>query len=160
MDINYSTVIDNFLNNKQLVSSVYYRIFLILIGISLIPNRDKEYITTQEILNKYQTAITDVDGLTIADVPDYAENNHWMILLQIDKKTYGEDREELMQRLDANNIQTRPAWDPIYLQKPYRDCQSYKVERAEALVDNSLCLPSSTNLSNQDLNKVIDILNG
>ena len=55
MDINYSTLIDNFLNNKQLVSSVYYRIFLILIGISLIPNRDKEYITTQEILNKYNT---------------------------------------------------------------------------------------------------------
>ena len=55
MDINYSTLIDNFLNNKQLVSSVYYRIFLILIGISLIPNRDKEYITTQEILIKYNT---------------------------------------------------------------------------------------------------------
>ena len=55
MDINYSTLIDNFLNNKQLVSSVYYRIFLILIGISLIPNRDKEYITTQEILHKYNT---------------------------------------------------------------------------------------------------------
>ena len=113
----------------------------------------------REILNKYQTAINDVDGLTIADVPGYAENNRWMILLQIDKKTYGEDREELMQRLDANNIQTRPAWAPIHLQKPYQSCQTYRIEQAEELVENSLCLPSSTNLSDEDLANVIAQLN-
>ena len=114
----------------------------------------------QEILNKYQTAINDVDGLTIADVPGYAENNHWMILLQIDKKTYGEDREKLMHRLDLNNVQTRPAWAPIHMQKPYRNCQTYRIDRAEELVLISLCLPSSTNLSDKNLNKVIAHLNG
>ena len=111
------------------------------------------------IFQQYQTTLNDVDGLTIADVPDYAENNCWMILLQIDKKTYGEDREELMQRLDANNIQTRPAWAPIHLQKPYQSCQTYRVEQAEELVENSLCLPSSTNLSDEDLDNVIAQLN-
>jgi aminotransferase in exopolysaccharide biosynthesis len=110
--------------------------------------------------NKYQTAINDIDGLAITDVPGYAENNRWMILLQIDKKTYGEDREELMQRLlDANNIQTRPAWALIHLQKPYQNCQTYRVEQAEELVENSLCLPSSTNLSDEDLANVIAQLN-
>jgi aminotransferase in exopolysaccharide biosynthesis len=112
------------------------------------------------IFQQYQTTLNDVDGLTIADVPDYAENNRWMILLQIDKKTYGEDKEELMQRLDANNIQTRPAWAPIHMQKPYRNCQTYRIDRAEELVLISLCLPSSTNLSDKDLNKVIAHLNG
>ena len=112
------------------------------------------------IFQQYQTTLSDVDGLTIADVPGYAENNRWMILLQIDKKTYGEDREELMQRLDANNIQTRPAWTPIHLQKPYQGCQTYNVEKAEELVGISLCLPSSTNLSDEDLNNVIAHLNG
>ncbi len=111
------------------------------------------------IFQQYQTTLNDVDGLTIADVPGYAENNRWMILLQIDKKTYGEDREELMQRLDANNIQTRPAWAPIHLQKPYQSCQTYRVEQAEELVENSLCLPSSTNLSDEDLDNVIAQLN-
>jgi aminotransferase in exopolysaccharide biosynthesis len=114
----------------------------------------------REISYKYQTAINEVDGLTIADVPSYAENNHWMIMVQIDKKTYGEDREELMQRLNANNIQTRPAWAPIHLQKPYQSCQTYRVEKAEELVENSLCLPSSTNLSDENLNKVIAQLSG
>ena len=114
----------------------------------------------REIFNKYQTAINQVDGLTVADVPKYAKNNHWMILLQIDKNIYGDGREKLMHRLGAKNIQTRPAWFPIHLQKPYQHCQNYQIKRTEELVEMSLCLPSSTHLSNDDLDKVIGHLNG
>ena len=113
----------------------------------------------REIFQQYQTTLNDVDGLTIADVPGYAENNRWMILLQIDKKTYGEDREEIMQRLDVNDIQARPAWAPIHMQKPYRNCQTYRIDRAEELVLISLCLQSSTKLNDSDLFKVIANLN-
>jgi perosamine synthetase len=51
-------------------------------------------------------------------------------------------------------------WALNHLQKPYKDCQSYKIERAEALVNSSLCLPSSTSLGEGEIQKVIDILNG
>ena len=81
-----------------------------------------------------------------------------MNLLQIDSEVYGENREMLMQRLEENGIEARPVWALNHLQKTYKDYQSYKIERAEELVNNSLCLPSSTNLNNQDLNKVIDLL--
>ena len=113
-----------------------------------------------EISHQYQNALKGVDGLSIADVPNYADNNHWMNVLQIDNAVYGEDRDSIMQRLEKNRIQTRPVWALNHLQKPYKDCQSYKIEQAEELVNNSLCLPSSTNLSDEDLNKVIDILGG
>ena len=93
-------------------------------------------------------------------MPDYADNNHWMNLLQIDKKVYGEDRERLMERLEENGIQSRPVWKLNHEQKPYKDCQNYKVEKAEKLVENSLCLPSSSNLSNENLNNIVSILNG
>ena len=113
-----------------------------------------------EISHQYQNALNGVDGLSIADVPNYADNNHWMNVLQIDNAVYGEDRDSIMQRLEKNRIQTRPVWALNHLQKPYKDCQSYKIEQAEELVNNSLCLPSSTNLSDEDLNKIIDILGG
>jgi aminotransferase in exopolysaccharide biosynthesis len=113
-----------------------------------------------EISHQYQNALKGVDGLSIADVPNYADNNHWMNVLQIDNAVYDEDRDSIMQRLEKNRIQTRPVWALNHLQKPYKDCQSYKIEKAEELVNNSLCLPSSTNLSDEDLNKVIDILGG
>ena len=85
----------------------------------------------------------------IADIPGYAENNCWMVLLQIDKEVYGENRESLMQRLKGNGIQTRPVWALNHLQKPYRNCQTYYIENAKKMVEISLCIPSSTNLSSK-----------
>ena len=114
----------------------------------------------REIFQQYQITLNDVEGLSISNVPDYADNNHWMNMLQIDSKTYGADREELMARLEINGIQTRPVWVLNHIQKPYQQYQSYKVEKAGKLANNSLCLPSSTNLTDEELNNVIIQING
>ena len=114
----------------------------------------------QDIFNQYRTAFSKIAGLNLAGVPDYADNNYWMNLLQIDSETFGEERESLMQKLKENNIQTRPVWELNHLQKPYRNCQKYRIEKAVELVGNSLCIPSSTNLSEKDIYSVIACLNG
>jgi len=114
----------------------------------------------KEIYNFYQSTIENIEGLSLSKVPDYADSNHWLNLLQIDNKVYNEDREVLMKRLEENDIQTRPVWKLNHEQKPYKDCQYYKIEKAEKLVKNSLCLPSSSNLSNENLNKIVSVLNG
>lgn len=114
----------------------------------------------REIYRQYRAALKDTDGLSIADVPDYADNNHWMTILQINTTVYGEDREALMQRLKKNDIDTRPVWALNHTQKPYKNCQSYRIEQAERLVIDSLCVPSSTNLSDEDIQVVISKLNG
>ncbi|NQU88806.1 MAG: LegC family aminotransferase [Mariniphaga sp.] len=114
----------------------------------------------KEIYDFYQSTIENIAGLSLSKVPDYAHNNHWLNLLQIDSKVYNEDREVLMKRLEENGIQTRPVWKLNHEQKPYKGCQYYKVEKAKKLVDNSLCLPSSSNLSNENLNKIVSVLNG
>ena len=114
----------------------------------------------KEIYDFYQTELEGIDGLSISIVPEYADNNHWLNLLKIDTNVYGEDRESLMQRLEENGIQTRPVWKLNHEQKPYKDCQYYKIEKAKKLVKDSLCLPSSSNLSNENLNKIVSVLNG
>ena len=114
----------------------------------------------KELFDYYRSAIDNIEGLSISKVPEYADNNHWLNLLQIDSDIYGEDREKLMIRLEENSIQTRPVWALNHEQKPYEDCQYYKIENAKKLVTNSLCLPSSSNLSNENLNKIVSVLNG
>jgi len=109
----------------------------------------------REIFHHYQTAVLDIEGLTIAIVPDYADNNHWMNLLQIDSEIYGEDREAIMERMKQGAIQTRPVWALNHLQKPYRRCQAYKIEKAKELVNKSLCLPSSSQLTDIEIDSVI-----
>ena len=114
----------------------------------------------KEIYDLYHLTIKNIDGLSLSKVPDYADNNHWLNLLQIDNKVYNEDREVLMKRLEENGIQTRPVWKMNHEQKPYKDYQHFKVNKARELVKNSLCLPSSSNLSNENLNKIVSVLNG
>ena len=110
----------------------------------------------KEIYHFYQTELEGVGGLSISKSPDYADNNHWMNLLQIDAGIYSNDREELMKRLEENGIQTRPVWKLNHDQKPYKDCQYYKIETAKGLVAKSLCLPSSSNLRNEDISRIVN----
>ena len=107
----------------------------------------------------YKEKINRIPGLHLAEPPDYAENNHWMYDLQIDKDIYGKDREELMQYLSKKGIQTRPVWYLNHLQKPYKDCQNYKIEKAIELWEKTLNIPCSVNLSNESINKVLETLN-
>jgi len=112
----------------------------------------------RDIYKNYMNKIKNIDGLSIINTPSYAKNNHWLTLLQIESKVYGENREKLMERLEKKGIQTRPVWTLNHLQKPYKDCQSYKIETAPELIKNSLCLPSSVNLSKSDINRIYEAL--
>lgn len=112
----------------------------------------------REIYSTYQIAFENIVGLNLASVPDYADNNHWMNLLQIDSEIYSEDREALMNRFEENSIQTRPVWGLNHQQKPYRDCQNYRIELANKLVYNSLCIPSSVNIRNSQIQYILKTL--
>lgn len=87
-------------------------------------------------------------------MPDYANNNYWMYALQIDKEIYGKNREELMLFLSENDIQARPIWYLNHLQKPYKNCQSYKIEKAYELLEKTLNIPCSVNLTRQLIDQV------
>ena len=106
----------------------------------------------------YKNVIDKIRGLHLAETPDYAENNYWMYSLQIDKKIYGKDREELMQYLSDNKIQSRPVWFLNHLQKPYKDSQCYRIENAFDLLEITLNIPCSINLKEGDIKEVLEVL--
>ena len=112
----------------------------------------------REVFKTYKENLDEMDGLKISNVPKYADNNHWMTILKIDEKLFGKDREGVMETFSENGIQTRPAWAPIHNQKPYKGYPCYKIEKTEELVKKSLCLPSSTNIKNSEIDKVISVL--
>ncbi len=103
----------------------------------------------------YKERINEIPGLHLAETPDYAENNHWMYSLQIDKDKYGKDREKLMQYFSEKGIQTRPVWHLNHLQNTYKDCQTYKIENANELWEKTLNIPCSVNISLYEIERVI-----
>jgi len=93
-------------------------------------------------------------------VPYYANNNHWFNVVQVDSSVYGKDRESLMELLEKNEIQTRPVWALNHLQKPFRGSQTYAIDNANKQLDYSLCFPSSTNLTKDEIDIILALLNG
>ena len=129
------------------------------LGVAQLEQLDGFLNCKKEIHRHYKNGVEIVNGLTLAEVPDYANNNHWLNILQIDDQVYGVDRETLMARLEKNGIQSRPVWHLNHLQKPYKGYYSFQINNAQKLVNNSLCLPSSTNLPDNEIDQIISILN-
>ena len=128
------------------------------LGVAQLEQLSKFIKRKKEIYCQYVQEIEHISGLTIATVPNYADNNHWLNILQIDK-IYGSTAEMLLNRLNEIGIQARPVWRLNHLQRPYRNCQFHIIEKAEDLVNHSLCLPSSTKLSNSEIETIIQTLN-
>lgn len=81
-----------------------------------------------------------------------------MYALQIDKEVYGKDKNQLIAHLAENGIQTRSLWYLNHMQKPYKDCQTYKIEKAFDMWEKTLSIPCSVSLDMDDLYYVIRVL--
>jgi dTDP-4-amino-4,6-dideoxygalactose transaminase len=106
----------------------------------------------------YRREIDSIPGLHLAEVPAYASSNYWYYCLQIDERKYGMGREKLMAHLSEQGIQTRPIWQLNHLQKPYRYCQHYKIDKARNMLAKTLNIPCSVNISRSELEHVITML--
>lgn len=123
-------------------------------------DRLEEFINTKsENYNLYKEAIENIEGLTLVPFRSDTRANHWFYSVIVDKEKYGIDRDELLIKLNNNNIQTRPLWGLIHKQKPYIEDQGYRIERAYFYEKNLINVPCSSNLDEESVYKVIESLN-
>ncbi len=108
--------------------------------------------------NLYKESIEKVDGLILLPFREDTRSNYWFYSIIVDKEKYGLDRDELLRKLNDNNIQTRPLWGLIHKQKPYLNNQGYKLEKAEFYEQNLINVPCSSNLNKEDVEVVIELL--
>ena len=120
------------------------------VGVAQLEHLSEFIVTKKENYNSYKKTIENIVGLHLADVPPYANNNCWMYALQVDRKDYGESKETLIERLASDGIEVRPLWYLNHLQKPYRNYQTYKIEKAYRMYDKTTMLPCSVSLTSGD----------
>jgi aminotransferase in exopolysaccharide biosynthesis len=108
--------------------------------------------------NLYKEAIEKIEGLTLLTFRPDTRANHWFYSVIVDKEKYGIDRDELLRKLNDNNIQTRPLWRLIHKQEPYLENQGYKIEKAYYYDKNLINVPCSSNLTEEDVEVVIENL--
>jgi perosamine synthetase len=106
----------------------------------------------------YRDGINDIEGLHIAQQPDYADNNSWMVPLQIDRKRYGRGKDELIRLFRKEDVEVRPLWYLNHLQKPYKHAQAYKIETAYRMLDVTLNLPCGAGLNKNEISHIMRLL--
>ena len=116
---------------------------------------DKHVALRRENHQFYQELFKDVEGVTVFKEPseDYF-SNHWLSCVLIDKSVTGFSREDLSLQLEKENIESRPLWKPMHLQPVFKDCLYFGMQVTENLFEKGLCLPSGSNLTNDDRKRI------
>lgn len=109
--------------------------------------------------NFYQDLMKDIDGVTFLTEADGVFSNRWLTTILIDfRKTGGITREDLRLALEADNIEARPLWKPMHLQPVFAGCPVFVNGVSEKLFEQGLCLPSGSNLTEEDQNRISAVI--
>jgi dTDP-4-amino-4,6-dideoxygalactose transaminase len=82
--------------------------------------------------------------------------NRWLTCILVDPlKTGGKTREDIRIDLEKENIECRPLWKPMHLQPIFEKYPFYGDGTSQKLFEQGLCLPSGSNLTESDLERVL-----
>lgn len=104
----------------------------------------------------YQQALGNLPGIEFMPEAAYGRATRWLTCLTIDPDAFGADREQVRLALAEEQIEARPVWKPLHLQPVFAECDRVGGAIAEDLFKHGLCLPSGSNLTTEDLHRVID----
>ena len=86
-------------------------------------------------------------------------SNYWLTAITVNPDlTEGVTREDIRHAMTEENIEARPLWKPLHIQPIFENKPAYTNGVSEILFDRGLCLPSGSNLTDVELNRVLDTL--
>jgi pyridoxal phosphate-dependent aminotransferase EpsN len=106
----------------------------------------------------YARALAGVPGIEFMPEAPWGRHSRWLTTLTIDPAQFGADREEVRVALERENIEARPVWKPMHLQPVFAVFKRRGGRVAEELFEKGLCLPSGSNLTPDDLARVVDVM--
>ena len=122
---------------------------------------DDRVASRRKIFDRYQKALGGLYGIDFMPEAEYSHTNRWLSTLTIDPLVTGVSRTEIIDALEIENIEARPVWKPMHLQPLYREYDYISrdgVDISGRLFEQGLCLPSGSDLSVSDQDRVIDII--
>lgn len=108
----------------------------------------------------YVDLFKDIPGVSVFSVhnEDYS-SNYWLSALVVEPQmTNGIDREVVRLALEAENIESRPLWKPLHLQPVFEHYPYYGSNVAATLFEKGLCLPSGSNLTEDDRGRISSVI--
>jgi perosamine synthetase len=124
-----------------------------------IERRDAIVDRRRGIFDTYRSGLAGVPGIGFQPVAEWAVPAPWLFCITVDPHAYGRTRDDLVDRLHAEGIETRPFFIPLNTLPPFREgalCRGDAVPVAAALGESGLNLPTFGGLTDENQARVID----
>ncbi|MCS0826122.1 aminotransferase class I/II-fold pyridoxal phosphate-dependent enzyme [Cytobacillus firmus] len=123
---------------------------------------DERVIARRSIFSQYYKELSHLPGLHFMPELKNTFSNRWLTALTIDEQAAGVSSSTLLGALTDENIEARPVWKPLHLQPLFKDVQyySHKIDQSvsDELFLSGICLPSGSNLSEEELLRVTECI--
>jgi pyridoxal phosphate-dependent aminotransferase EpsN len=135
-----------------------YRLSNVLAGIvrgqlEVLPLRVEQ---RRNIAFRYRDALAAIPGFELMPQAPYGIHTNWLSCFLIDEGPFGLNQAQLIKYLDSQQIETRPVWKPMHTQPLYSGYECIGGAVAEEINCRGICLPSSSSLSGEDQDYVIE----
>ena len=113
----------------------------------------------REVFERYQNALGHIEGLIFLNEPEGYFSNRWLTTVLFDEKFWPSGTNEKIRLvLEAQQIESRPLWKPLHQQPVFENAKCYLNGVSDKLYATGLCLPSGSNLTEDNQKRVIDII--
>lgn len=109
------------------------------------------------VYNRYYDKMKNLNGVSFVDEPAGYFSNRWLTTILIDPAS-GITREILRLAFEQDNIESRPLWKPMHMQPIFADAPFYGDGTSERLFRDGLCLPSGSNLTDADFERIFKVI--
>ena len=110
----------------------------------------------REVFELYREGLKDVPGLSWMPEASYGQSTRWLTVMEIEADEFGATPEEVRRELEARDIESRPVWKPLHMQPLFRACRSVGGAVSERLFQRGLCLPSGSQMTERDVERVVE----
>lgn len=134
-----------------------YRMSNVLAGIGRgqLKILDRRIEKKKYIFDFYKRELNDLEGVEFMPVNDWNKPNYWLSAMLLTGKVRPID---VMEALEAENIESRPVWKPMHMQPFFERYDYIGGEVAQKLFESGVCLPSDTKMKDEDLERVVEII--
>jgi len=109
----------------------------------------------REMHQFYKNLFYSKEGVTVFEEPSETYySNHWLSCIVVDSSKTGFTAQDIVSVLAKDNIESRPLWKPMHLQPVFKNAPYYGDTVAENLFENGICLPSGSNLSKAEKQRI------
>lgn len=145
-----------FIHYEHLEYGYNYRMSNVLaaIGVGQMEVIEDRILKKREIFEWYKKFLSDIKEITFMPELEKSRGNRWLTAMLFEKTDYN----KIMKALEEINVESRPLWKPMHMQKLFESSKTYLDGTSEELFKKGLCVASSTTMTKEDVKMICDVI--